>query len=90
MPLDFDSYAFFVNEMLVSTDENGNLVITVKGYMLIRALGYTKLPVPDTDDKNESDNNNNSSDKTEDKKPLNLFQRIIKAIKDFFAKLFNR
>ena len=87
MPLDFDSYAFFVNEMLVPTDENGNLVITVKGYMLIRAVGYTKLPVPDTDDKNES-GNNNSSDNTEDEKPLNFFQRIIKAIREFFERLF--
>ena len=87
MPLDLDSYAFFVNEQFVPTDANGNLVITVKGYMLIRALGYTKLPVPDTDDKNEN-YNNNSSDKDEDEKPLNWFQKFIKAIKEFIEKLF--
>lgn len=55
--------------------------------MLIRALGYTKLPVPYTDDNNKSDNNNNSSDKTEEE-PRNRFRKIIRVIKEFFDKLF--
>ena len=80
LTIDLDSYAFFVNEQFIPADKNGNLVITVKGPMLIRALGYTKLPVPD------NDNNSDNGDETE--KPLNWFQRIIKAIREFFEKLF--
>ena len=80
--IDLDSYAFFVNEQFVPVDKDGNLVITVKGYMLIRAMGYTKLPVPDTDNSADSDNS------AEDEEPLNFFQRIIKAIREFFEKLF--
>ena len=83
--VDLDSYAFFVNEQFVPADKDGNLVITVKGYMLIRALGYTKLPVPDTDNDSDSDS---STDNAEDETPLNWFQRIIKAIREFFEKLF--
>ena len=83
--VDLDSYAFFVNEQFVPADKDGNLVITVKGYMLIRAMGYTKLPVPDTDNDADSDS---STDNAEDETPLNWFQRIIKKIKDFFARIF--
>ena len=80
--VDLDSYAFFVNEQFVPADKDGNLVLTVKGYMLIRAMGYTKLPVPDTDNSADSDSS------AEDETPLNFFQRIIKAIREFFEKLF--
>ena len=80
--IDLDSYAFFVNEQFVPADKDGNLVLTVKGYMLIRAMGYTKLPVPDTD--NDADSDSSAEDET----PLNWFQRIIKAIREFFEKLF--
>ena len=80
--IDLDSYAFFVNEQFVPADKDGNLVLTVKGYMLIRAMGYTKLPVPDTDNSADSDSS------AEDEAPLNFFQRIIKAIREFFEKLF--
>ena len=75
LPTDNDSYVFYVNEKIIPADENGNVVITVSGYMLIRATGYTKFPV--------GDNNNNSNEES-----LNWFQKIIKAIKEFFQKLF--
>ncbi|MBO7318998.1 MAG: hypothetical protein J6V06_03140, partial [Clostridia bacterium] len=65
-----DSFVFYVNGEKHRPDENGQLIITVNGYMLIGALSV----VPDIDfevpDVEES---------------LNWFQKIIKAIKDFFA-----
>lgn len=61
-----DNFTFYVNEKAIDPDEDGNLVVTVKGYMLIRALGY-KIVVPDIEES------------------LNWFQKLIKAIKDFFA-----
>ncbi len=64
-----DAFTFYVNGQAVEPDENGNLVITVEGYMLIGALGY-KFEVPDIEES------------------LNWFQRLIKAIKDFFARIF--
>ncbi len=66
-----DAFTFYVNGKAVEPDENGNLVITVDGYMLIGALGY-KVDVPDIEES------------------LNWFQKIIKAIKDFFAWLFGK
>ena len=54
-------------------DENGQLVITVNGYMLIGALSVVPeidFEVPDVEES------------------LNWFQKIIKAIKDFFEMLF--
>ena len=70
-----DSFTFYVNGDAVKPDENGCLVITVNSYMLIGAIGID----PDIDfevpDVEES---------------LNWFQKIIKAIKDFFAKLFGK
>ena len=61
-----DAFTFYVNGNAIEPDENGNLVVTVKGYMLIGALGY-KIDVPDVEES------------------LNWLQKIIKAIKDFFA-----
>lgn len=66
-----DAFTFYVNGQAVKPDENGNLVITVDGYMLIGALGY-KVEVPDVEES------------------LNWFQKLIKAIKDFFARLFGK
>ncbi len=66
-----DAFTFYVNGDAIEPDENGNLVITVDGYMLIGALGY-KVNVPDVEES------------------LNWFQKLIKAIKDFFAKLFGK
>ena len=66
-----DAFTFYVNGDAIEPDENGNLVITVDGYMLIGALGY-KIDVPDVEES------------------LNWFQKIIKAIKDFFAKIFGK
>ncbi|MBR3596426.1 MAG: InlB B-repeat-containing protein [Clostridia bacterium] len=66
-----DAFTFYVNGKAVEPDNNGNLVITVNGYMLIGALGY-KFNVPDIEES------------------LNWLQRIIKAIKDFFAWLFGK
>ena len=64
-----------VNGNAVKPDENNAIKLTVDGYMLIGAIGID----PDVDfevpDVEES---------------LNWFQRIIKAIKDFFAKLFGK
>ena len=76
LPIDTDTYAFYVNEQYMPADENGNIVITVNGYMLIRAVGYTEYSVPDDNDSNNEE------------PKLNWFQKIIKAIKEFFAKLF--
>lgn len=68
-----DSFTYYVNGNAIKPDENGNLVITINTYTLIGAIGID----PDVDfevpDVEES---------------LNWFQRIIKAIKDFFNKLF--
>ena len=70
-----DNFTFYVNGNAVKPDENSSITVTVDGYMLIGALGID----PDVDfevpDVEES---------------LNWFQRIIKAIKDFFAKLFGK
>ena len=70
-----DAFTFYVNGNAVKPDENSSITVTVDGYMLIGALGID----PDIDfavpDVEES---------------LNWFQRIIKAIKDFFAKLFGK
>ena len=44
-----DSFRFYVNGNGVEPDENGNLVVTVDGYMLIGALGYD-ITVPDVDE----------------------------------------
>ena len=65
-----DNFLFYVNEWPTQADENGNLVVTVKGYMLIRALGF------------KSD----AADTVEEK--LNFFEKLIKAIKEFFDMLF--
>ena len=70
-----DAFTFYVNGDAIKPDENGNLVITVNGYMLIGAIGIDPdidFEVPDVEES------------------LNWFQRIIKAIKDFFAKLFGK
>ncbi len=61
-----DAFNFYVNGKAVEADEDGNLVVTVEGYMLIGALGY-KVVVPDIEES------------------LNWFQKLIKAIRDFFA-----
>ncbi len=66
-----DAFTFYVNGQAVEPDDEGNLVLTVNGYMLIGALGY-KVQVPDAEES------------------LNWFQKLIKAIKDFFAKLFGK
>ena len=66
-----DSFVFYVNGEKYYPDDNGNLVITVNGYMLIGALGFD-FEVPDVEES------------------LNWFQKLIKAIKDFFAKLFGK
>ena len=66
-----DAFTFYVNGNAIEPDDDGNLVITVDGYMLIGALGY-KIDVPDVEES------------------LNWFQKIIKAIKDFFAMIFGK
>ena len=68
-----DSFVFYINGEKHRPDENGQLVITVNGYMLIGAIGIdpdVDFEVPDVEES------------------LNWFQKIIKAIKDFFDKLF--
>ena len=68
-----DNFVFYVNGDKYQPDENGQLVVTVKGYMLIGALSVVPeidFEVPDVEES------------------LNWFQKIIKAIKDFFNKLF--
>ena len=70
-----DTFTFYVNGDKYYPDENGQLVITVNGYMLIGAISVVPeidFEVPDVEES------------------LNWFQRIIKAIKDFFAKLFGK
>ena len=70
-----DSFVFYVNGEKHQPDENGQLIITVNGYMLIGALSVVPeidFEVPDAEES------------------LNWFQKIIKAIKDFFAKLFGK
>ena len=68
-------FTFYVNGNAVKPDENNEIKLVVDGYMLIGALAIE----PDVDfevpDAEES---------------LNWFQKIIKAIKDFFAKLFGK
>ncbi|MBR6567815.1 MAG: InlB B-repeat-containing protein [Clostridia bacterium] len=66
-----DAFTFYVNGQAVEPDDDGNLTVTVNGYMLIGALGY-KVVVPDAEES------------------LNWFQKLIKAIKEFFAKLFGK
>ncbi|MBQ5905095.1 MAG: hypothetical protein IIW88_04435, partial [Clostridia bacterium] len=68
-----DAFTFYVNGNAVKPDANGNLVVTVNGYMLIGAIGIDPdidFEVPDVEES------------------LNWFQKIIKAIKDFFDKIF--
>lgn len=68
-----DNFVFYVNGEKHRPDENGQLVITVNGYMLIGAISVVPeidFEVPDVEES------------------LNWFQKIIKAIKDFFDKLF--
>ena len=68
-----DTFTFYVNGEKYYPDENGQLVITVNGYMLIGALSVVPeidFEVPDVEES------------------LNWFQKIIKAIKDFFEMLF--
>ena len=70
-----DSFTFYVNGDAVKPDDNGEIRVTVKGYMLIGAIGIDPdidFEVPDVEES------------------LNWFQRIIKAIKDFFAMLFGK
>ena len=70
-----DSFTYYVNGDAVKPDENGEIRVTVKGYMLIGAIGIDPdidFEVPDAEES------------------LNWFQRIIKAIKDFFAKIFGK
>ncbi len=70
-----DSFVFYVNGEKHHPDENGQLVITVNGYVLIGAISVVPeidFEVPDVEES------------------LNWFQKIIKAIKDFFAKLFGK
>ena len=64
-----DSFVFYVNGEKHQPDENGQLVVTVNGYMLIGALSVVPevdFEVPDVEES------------------LNWFQRLIKSIKDFF------
>ena len=73
--LSSNSFTFYVNGEKYHPDENGQLVITVNGYMLIGAIGIdpdVDFEVPDVEES------------------LNWFQKLIKAIKDFFAKLFGK
>ena len=68
-----DNFVFYVNGDKYQPDENGQLVVTVKGYMLIGALSVVPeidFEVPDTEES------------------LNWFEKIIKAIRDFFDKIF--
>ena len=68
-----DNFVFYVNGDKYQPDENGQLVVTVKGYMLIGAISVVPeidFEVPDTEES------------------LNWLQKIIKAIRDFFDKLF--
>lgn len=65
-----DNFVFYVNGEKHYPDENGQLVLTVNGYMLIGAISVVPeidFEVPDVEES------------------LNWFQKIIKAIKDFFA-----
>lgn len=65
-----DSFTFYVNGDAVKPNDDGELRVTVKGYMLIGAIGIDPdidFEVPDVEES------------------LNWFQKIIKAIKDFFA-----
>ncbi len=68
-----DSFTFYVNGDAVKPNDDGEIRVTVKGYMLIGAIGIDPdidFEVPDVD------------------QSLNWFQRLIKTIKDFFAKIF--
>ena len=68
-----DNFVFYVNGEKHYPDENGQLVLTVNGYMLIGAISVVPeidFEVPDVEES------------------LNWFQKLIKAIKDFFDKLF--
>ena len=70
-----DSFTFYVNGDAVKPNDDGEIRVTVNGYMLIGAIGIdpdVDFEVPDAEES------------------LNWFQRIIKAIKDFFAKLFGK
>ena len=44
-----NAFTFYVNGKAIEPDENGNLVITVNGYMLIGALGYD-IDIPDIEE----------------------------------------
>jgi hypothetical protein len=71
--LSSNSFTFYVNGEKHHPDENGQLVITVNGYMLIGAIGIdpdVDFEVPDVEES------------------LNWLQKLIKAIKDFFNKIF--
>ena len=68
-----DAFTYYVNGDAVKPDDEGIIKVTVKGYMLIGAIGIDPdidFAVPDVEES------------------LNWFERIIKAIKDFFNKLF--
>lgn len=70
-----DNFVFYVNGEKYRPDENGQLVITVNGYILIGAISVVPeidFEVPDVEES------------------LNWFQKLIKAIKDFFNKLFGK
>lgn len=70
-----DSFTFYVNGDAVKPNDDGEIRVTVKGYMLIGAIGIDPdidFQVPDTEES------------------LNWFQKIIKAIKDFFNWLFGK
>ncbi len=70
-----NAFTFYVNGDAVKPDDNGEIRLTVNGYMLIGAVGIDPdidFEVPDVEES------------------LNWFEKIIKAIKDFFAWLFGK
>ena len=69
------NFTFYVNGNAVKPDENNAIKLTVDGYMLIGAIGID----PDID-----------FEVPDTEESLNWFQKIIKAIKEFFEKLFGK
>ncbi len=60
-----DPFTFYVNGEAVTPDEDGYIRVTVKGFMLVGALGIPVI-APDVEES------------------LNFFQKLIKALEDFF------
>lgn len=70
-----NAFTYYVNGNAVAGNEDGNLVITVTEYMLIGALGFDPETPSEVPDVKES---------------VSWFQKLIQAIKDFFAMIFGK